>query len=121
MTKVAIHSEQTATGSLSFRAVAGDKQSTGRTAGEALDGIVSQLPQDDGGGTLVIVQRFQPDRFFTAAQQQRLGELMDRWRAARDTGNSLPAAEQAELEALVEAELRASADRADAMLRELRP
>jgi len=39
----------------SYRALAGDKESTGRTAGEALDALTSQLA-DDEGGTLVIVQ-----------------------------------------------------------------
>ena len=73
------------------------------------------MPGDEAG-TLVIVQNHGPDRFFTAGQQQRLGELMARWRAARDAGGALPAAEAAELEALVEAEARASGERASAML-----
>jgi hypothetical protein len=38
-----------------YRACAGDKESTGRTAGEALDALTSQLT-DDETGTLVIVQ-----------------------------------------------------------------
>lgn len=42
-------------------------------------------------------------------QQQRLAELMRRWWKARDSGNMLPANEQAELEALARAALRASA------------
>ena len=29
-------------------------------------------------------EQWQPDEFFTAEQQQRLQELMTRWRAARD-------------------------------------
>ena len=36
----------------------------------------------------------------------------ERWRTARDMGETLPAAEQSELDALVEAELRAAGDRA---------
>jgi hypothetical protein len=52
------------------------------------------------------------DDFFTAAQQQRLSELMSKWRTARDSGGSLPLEEQSELESLVEAELLASAERA---------
>ena len=42
-------------------------------------------------------------------QQQRLAELMRRWWKARDSGNMLPPNEQAELEALARAALRASA------------
>ena len=52
-----------------------------------------------------------PDRYFNAAQLQRLAELMGRWRIARDRGDSLPPHEQAELQALVEAELRAAGER----------
>jgi hypothetical protein len=62
-----------------------------------------------------MVQYAQPDRFFTAAQQQRLAELMERWRNARDGGNAFPAEEQAELDALIEAELAGSAQRAAAL------
>jgi len=62
--------------------------------------------------TLIIVQQLRPDCFFTAAQQQRLEALMARWRAARDQGATLPVDEQTELEALIAAELQASAARA---------
>ena len=58
----------------------------------------------------------QPDRFFSAVQQQQLTRLMAEWRRRRDQGESLPANVQAELEALVEAELLAAAARATAML-----
>jgi hypothetical protein len=61
------------------------------------------------------MQSLRPDRFFTAAQQQRLDALMVRWRSLRDQGASLPVDEQAELEALIAAELQASAARADAL------
>ena len=61
------------------------------------------------------MQSLRPDRFFTAAQQQRLDTLMARWRALRDQGASLPVDEQAELEALIAAELQASAARAAAL------
>lgn len=118
MTKVAIVSGPANDGAPSYRAVAGDKQSAGRTAGEALDALVTQLPED-AAGTIVVVQSLGPDRFFTAAQRQRLADLMQHWRAARDAGTSLPPAEQAELDSLAEAELQASAERAAALLREL--
>jgi len=118
MTRVAILPVPTATGDIAYRAVAGDKSSQGKTAGEALDALTVQLPEDETG-TLVIVQSLRPDRFFDADQQQRLAELMERWRAARDAGTTLPAAEQAELEALIEEEVRASAKRTAALLQEL--
>ena len=109
MAKVAILPIQTETGGVSYRAVAGDKQSQGKTAGEALDALTSQLPEDETGA-LIIVQSRRPDRFFSAEQQSRLAELMDYWRSARDKGEILPIDEQIELAALVEAELVASAD-----------
>ena len=99
---------------------AGDRQSVGKTAGEALDALAAQLDEKESG-TLLVVQAFRPDRFFTAAQQQRLGELWERWQAARTAGPPLPGEEQKELEALVEAEVQASAERARALLRGLSP
>lgn len=118
MTRVAILPVPSEKGDLFYRAVAGEKQSNGKTAGEALDALTAQLSEDEAG-TLVIVQSRRPDRFFSAAQQQRLAELMARWRAARDRGETLPADEQSELEALVEAELHAAAHRAAGLADEL--
>ena len=46
---------------------------------------------------------------------------MDRWRAAREQQAALAPEEQAELDALVAAELRAAAERAAALVRELHP
>lgn len=86
-----------------FRAVARTGQSEGRTAGEALDAISSILPQDSSG-TMVMIQPFLPDTFFSDAHRRRLEDLMTRWRAARDDGQTLPAPEQAELESLVQLE-----------------
>jgi hypothetical protein len=114
MTTIAILPEGPSPGR-SYRAVAGDKQSVGKTAGEALDALTAQLEEAERG-TIVVVQQFRPDRFFTANQQQRLQELFDRWRAVRAGGGSLPAEEQAELDALVQAEVRASGERARALL-----
>ena len=118
MTKVAILSVPIENGGVSYYAMAGEKRSFGHTAGEALDSLTSQLAHEETG-TLVIVQSRQPDRFFNIRQQQRLSELMKRWRAARDQGRSLPPGEQAELTELVDSELRASAARSEAMLAEL--
>ncbi len=118
MTKVAILPEPSTQDGVIYRAVAGAHQSVAKTAGAALDALAAQLPADDSG-TLVIVQNHLADRFFTAQQQRRLGELMDRWRAARDADLSLSSAEQEELDALVEAEARASGERAAAILADL--
>lgn len=57
----------------------------------------------------------QPDRFFTTSRQQRLGELMARWRICRDSATPMLAADQAELEELVETELEAAAERGAAL------
>ena len=119
MTRVAILPVPAGAGETSYRAVAGEKESRGRTAGEALDRLTAQL-SDDEASTLVVVQSLRPDRFFTAAQQQRLGELMTCWRAARDRGEALPVAEQSELDLLVETELNAAGQRAAALADELR-
>ena len=116
--KVAILSEPTIQGGVEYRAIAGGRQALAKTAGAALDAITLQFPADDAG-TLVIVQNHHPDQFFTAQQQRRLGALMAHWRSARDAGNSLPPAEQTELDALVEAEVRASGQRAAAVLADL--
>jgi len=98
-----------------YRALAGEKESTGRTAGEALDALTSQLTEDESG-TLVIVQNRKADRFFSATQQERLAELM----RLRDAG-TLSAEREQELESLIEAELDGARRRAEALLDELRP
>ena len=118
MTTVAILPIPTDHGETTYRAVAGERQSAGKTVGEALDALTQQLP-DDEVGTLVVVQNQRPDRFFTVEQQQRLEELMARWRAAQDAASSLSAQEQAELDTLVDAEVRAAAQRAAAIVSEL--
>ena len=60
-------------------------------------------------------QSLRPDKFFCAAQQQRLGELMVSWRQARDSETVFPADKQIELDALIEAELYAAGYRAAQM------
>ena len=99
----------------SYRAVAGDKESTGRTAGEALDALTSQL-EDEESGTLVIVQNRKADEFFAAAQQARLTELMQ----GREV-RTLSPEEEGELESLIEAELTGARERAEALLSQLKP
>lgn len=50
-------------------AIAGDKQASGRTIGEALEALTPQLEEDDNAATLIVLQKARPDRFFSAAQQ----------------------------------------------------
>src|SRR5947207_8998126 len=113
MTTVSILAENLGTNGTTYRAVAGKFQSVGKTAGEALDALTAQLSEGEAG-TLLVVQHMRPDPFFTAQQKQRLEELMGRWRAARDNRTALPPEEQAELDALVDAELQAATERAAA-------
>lgn len=120
MTKVDILEETAEGGKPTYRAVAGDKQSVGGSAGEALDALTAQLPADEAG-TLIVVQSRRPDEFFTADEQRRLSELMAEWRDARDRGKPFPAGLQTELKQLVDAELQASANRARAILSKLAP
>ena len=120
MTTISITPEDIESGDPKYLAVAGSLHSSGKTPGEALDALTAQLDESENG-TLVIVQKMRPDRFFTAEQQARLGELMDRWRSARDSQSSLPPDDQAELEDLVQAELDATAKRAESMIRQLIP
>ena len=69
---------------------------------------------------MIIHSRLQTDHFFTAAQQQRLSDLMARWREARDENRQLLPEEQAELEQLIEAEMQAATRRAESALAELK-
>jgi len=116
MTTIAVVSENVGTENAVYRAVAGRKHSQGKTVGEAIDAMNAQLPPEEAG-TLVIVQNLLPDRFFSAAQQRRLTELMEQWRTARDTAALFPTELQTELNGLVEIELHAATQR----LRQSRP
>ena len=62
---------------------------------------------------------FNPDEFFTTQQQKRLSELMNLWRAARDRGQILSPKQQAELESLVEIELKAATVRTGVLIQPL--
>ena len=57
--------------------------------------------------------------FLNEEQRQRLSELMSRWRTARDQAAPLPPEDQAELELLVQMELRASSERSRELADEL--
>jgi hypothetical protein len=113
MPPVAIRPESTQGGNPRFRAVAGNRHSVGRTMGEALDALTADWG-DDIKETAVLIQRFEPDPFFTAAQHSRIQELLGR-RA------TLTAEERAELEALIDAELDATVARTDSLIRQPPP
>ena len=98
-----------------YRAVAGEKQSLGRTMGAALDALTAQL-DDEERGTLLIVQSQRSDKFFNAAQKNRLSELMDK----RDS-QTLTSDERKELENLVETELDGARLRAEELIGGLKP
>lgn len=114
MVKVAIIPVTAKNGKITYNAVLGNKQTSGKTVGQALDALNVELT-DSEGGTVVIIQNKKPDRFFGAEQQQRLQALMSRWRTARDNSHRLPDREQAELEELIELELHASENRSAAL------
>jgi len=112
MTTVSILPVDNSSDDSKYEASAGQCRAVGDTAGQALDALTVQFPEIDSE-SLLVIQRFRPDPYFTAEQRQRLQQLMERWRTARDAGQSLPPEEQAELEQLTEAELRASGDSID--------
>jgi hypothetical protein len=105
-------------GSQRFHAVAGDVHSEGDTAGQALDGFLDER-ESRVTATVVILPQFGPDKFFSAAQHARREQLMAKLRAKPETGIDLSASERAELEYLVDAEVRAAAARSAEMLKDL--
>jgi hypothetical protein len=93
----------------------GTIRAEGKTAGEALDALTAQLPEEERDFVFVVQQQTRPDAFFTAEQIARLRELMDK---ANRTG--LSEAESQERLALIDAEIRASGQRAAAIFSSLR-
>jgi uncharacterized FlgJ-related protein len=98
-----------------YRAISGKKTSFGKTIGEAIDSINEQLKNEPN--PVIFIQDFEPDEFFTAEQQQRLSELMEKLRQAQAGSYKMDAKEREELEALIDAELDGSAQRTEAMLK----
>lgn len=113
MPSIAMRTEKSQAGAPRFRAVAGNRQSVGRTMGEALDALTADWG-DDIQETVVFIQRFQPDAYFTAAQYCRMQELLAR-RAM------LTAEERTELETLIDAELAATVARTESLIRPRQP
>ncbi|MDF5720841.1 MAG: hypothetical protein PUP91_10220 [Rhizonema sp. PD37] len=105
MTTVKILPIYDASGEKSYISVVGDKQSIGKTAGQALDALTNQLGENEFSA-LLMLQSFHSDQFFSEEPQKRLSDLMDLWRTSRDQEQSLSKELQAELDSLVEAELK---------------
>jgi hypothetical protein len=110
----------TAGPSAGFRAVTGGREGVGPTPGQALDALVAQTGPP-AGAAVILLQPPGGDAFFSDAERTRLANLMARWRAARDAGTPFPPADQAELDALTAAELRAATARSAALLRAVCP
>jgi hypothetical protein len=118
MTEIAVMQE-TGTGKTgSFRAVSGQLQAMGETAGKALDALTAQLPPEQSL-TLVIVRGLQPDEHFTTEQSRRLTGLMNLRREASEGRAAWNDQDETELERLIDAELQAAARRAESLAREL--
>jgi uracil-DNA glycosylase len=120
MQTISIETIANVNGDRVYRAAIGDRQSIGKTAGEALDALTVQMGNQEINGFLLLPS-YQPDQFFTAQQQQRLTELMSIWRTARDRGETITPEQQSELDDLIEAELDATAERAKAILSQTQP
>src|SRR5688572_11121710 len=107
MTAVTIQTNTQTPDNAKFIARSGNHRAVGRTMGEALDALLSQW--NERTETLpVIIQHLGPDRYFTQAQYDRMQELRARI-------GSLSSEEQAELEALIDAELEATVSRLNAL------
>jgi len=113
MTSIAIRTDQKETGERQFRAIAGDRQSLGRTMGEALDALTAEWG-DNIQETVVLIQRFQPDQYFTQAQHDRMQALLSR-------RSTLTPEERIELEALIDAEVDATVARTATRVRPQQP
>ncbi len=86
-----------------FRVTAGEKEAVGSTMGEALDALMIGWGEE-ARETVVLIQRFGPDAFFSQAQQDRKEELL----ARRET---LAPQERQELASLMFTELDATVAR----------
>ncbi len=115
MQTISIRTIMNSNGDLVYQAAMGDRQSTGKTAGAALDALTVQIGSQEINGFLLL-ENHHPDQFFTAKQQQKLTELMSIWTTAQDHGDVLPPEQQAELDNLIETELYATAKRAKSIL-----
>lgn len=93
-------------------------QSTAHTGGLARDALTVQV-QTHEQGNITTMENSTPDAIFTVEQQQRLEQLMNRWRNAREAGQRLIPKVQTELEDLMAAEVRGASQRAACLDQEL--
>jgi hypothetical protein len=124
ITTIEIIREENAAQQPVYRVLSGGQQATSATPGQALDTLERMLAtqgEPDTEGLVVIVQRFRSDAFFSAVQQQRLQELMERFHAASAAGMALSLEEQRELEQLVDVEWHATITRGAAILKQVPP
>lgn len=122
ITTIEIIQEQKESQQPIYRAMSGDQQVASTTPGQALDILERMLAvqgKEEHEGTLIIVQRFRPDAFFTTEQQARLQELMNRFHNACSTGQELSPEEKQELERLVDTEWQAAIERGAAILKQV--
>ncbi len=96
-----------------FEAHQDDLHAEGPTIGAALDGLLDQIGELDE--PVLLVREGRPDRFFTQQDYDRRRALA---RRARGEGESLTAAEEEEMDALIAKEFRATAQRADSLLQQ---
>lgn len=100
-----------------YRAVRGQQQAEGKTPGQALDSLEKMFATSgEAANSLIILQRFQPDTFFSEAQQLRLQELMSRFHNAISQDTSLTTEERTELKQLIDAEWTATIARTTTIL-----
>jgi hypothetical protein len=97
-----------------FRAVSGKRAAIGPTIGDAFKSLADEMGEPEET-TLVVIQPMKPDRFFTAEQIGRLGELMAKSRVAWSSGKRLDDREEKELDDLVQAELVGMMERTKAL------
>ena len=81
--------------------------------GEALDALTAEWG-DSVQETVVLIQRFEPDQYFTQAQYDRMQTLLAR-------RSALTPEERAELDALIDAEVDATVTRTERQVRTPHP
>ncbi len=110
MNTIEIIQESTPNQPTTYRAICGEKQALGISPGQALDELEEQLTNIETN-TLIVIQRFLPDRFFSQPQHEKLQQLMNKFHESQDNRQLLSREEQQELEELTAAELAAATER----------
>jgi hypothetical protein len=118
MTQVTLIHDAADPETMPYRAVAGKIQAMGRTAGEAIDALTARM-EPENAQTLVIVRNLSGDRYFTDEQRQRMERLISQHKRSLEGHAAWTRDDEAELIRLVDAELKAATERAEALCREL--